>query len=94
MSSVMTQEPMSPVRRQEVDAVSPVGSLASAFWEEPRQPCIPTPDEIRVLAYHKWVAAGCPPGDGVNFWLEAEQELIHQLQLGHVSAEHESCRSM
>jgi hypothetical protein len=30
---------------------------------------------IRILAYQKWEAAGCPDGDGVNFWLEAEREL-------------------
>ena len=34
-------------------------------------------EEVRLRAYQKWQAAGCPPGDGVNFWLEAEQEL-HQ----------------
>jgi hypothetical protein len=33
------------------------------------------PDEgIRTRAYYKWVEAGCPPGDGVQFWLEAESE--------------------
>lgn len=32
---------------------------------------------IRVRAYHKWEAAGRPPGDGVNFWLEAEREVLH-----------------
>jgi hypothetical protein len=26
-------------------------------------------------AYLKWEAAGKPPGDGVNFWLQAEREL-------------------
>jgi len=31
-------------------------------------------EKIRNLAYQKWVAAGCPPGDGVPFWLEAERE--------------------
>lgn len=30
---------------------------------------------IRELAYLKWERAGCPPGDGVNFWCEAEAEL-------------------
>ena len=30
---------------------------------------------VRDLAYLKWEAAGCPEGDGVVFWLEAEQEL-------------------
>ncbi|MGE5195215.1 MAG: DUF2934 domain-containing protein [Deltaproteobacteria bacterium] len=32
-------------------------------------------DAVRVSAYFKWVAAGRPEGDGVNFWLEAEREL-------------------
>lgn len=31
-------------------------------------------EKIRDLAYQKWLAAGCPPGDGVRFWLEAECE--------------------
>lgn len=35
----------------------------------------PTDDEVRVAAYHKWVAAGCPPGDDMRFWFEAEREL-------------------
>ena len=32
-------------------------------------------EKIRELAYLKWERAGYPPGDGVNFWLEAEAEL-------------------
>lgn len=31
---------------------------------------------IRELAYLKWEQAGSPPGNGVFFWLEAEQELL------------------
>ena len=31
---------------------------------------------VRGRAYQKWEAAGKPNGDGVNFWLEAEQELL------------------
>lgn len=31
-------------------------------------------DAIRLSAYQKWERAGKPPGDGVQFWLEAEQE--------------------
>jgi hypothetical protein len=34
-------------------------------------------DDIRLCAYRKWECAGKPSGDGVRFWLEAEQELIH-----------------
>jgi hypothetical protein len=32
---------------------------------------------VRHLAYAKWEAAGRPSGDGVRFWVEAEQELLH-----------------
>jgi hypothetical protein len=33
-------------------------------------------DDIRLCAYQKWETAGKPNGDGVQFWLEAEQELV------------------
>ena len=33
-------------------------------------------DDIRLRAYRKWESAGKPTGDGVQFWLEAEQELM------------------
>ncbi|HEY3969520.1 MAG TPA: DUF2934 domain-containing protein [Planctomycetaceae bacterium] len=33
-------------------------------------------DTIRHRAYLKWVTRGMPEGDGVDFWLEAEQELL------------------
>ena len=32
-------------------------------------------DEIRQCAFLLWEAAGQPPGDGVNFWYEAERRL-------------------
>lgn len=32
-------------------------------------------DEIRLLAHRKWEAAGCPAGDGFDFWLDAEREV-------------------
>lgn len=32
-------------------------------------------EDIRLCAYQKWEAVGKPTGDGVQFWLEAEQEL-------------------
>ena len=31
-------------------------------------------DTVRLSAYQKWENAGRPSGDGVKFWLEAEQE--------------------
>jgi hypothetical protein len=33
-------------------------------------------ETIRLCAYRKWESAGKPTGDGIQFWLEAEQELI------------------
>ncbi len=38
----------------------------------------PSADQIRQLAYHKWEAAGSPPGDGIAFWLAAERELTER----------------
>lgn len=34
-------------------------------------------EAIRLCAFGKWEAAGKPGGDGVKFWLEAEQESSH-----------------
>jgi hypothetical protein len=31
-------------------------------------------EQLRELAYLKWEKAGRPPGDGVQFWLQAEAE--------------------
>lgn len=39
-------------------------------------------DAVRLLAHGKWEAAGCPAGDGVDFWLEAEREVNAELS-GH-----------
>jgi len=33
-------------------------------------------EELRRLAYQKWQAAGKPSSDGMQFWLEAERELL------------------
>jgi hypothetical protein len=42
-------------------------------------------EDIQNLAYHKWQAAGRPGGDGVHFWLKAEQELAeHELARGAI----------
>jgi hypothetical protein len=55
--------------------------------ESKMQPALPTghkgrkdllisAEDIRLCAYRKWESAGKPSGDGVQFWLEAEHELI------------------
>jgi hypothetical protein len=33
---------------------------------------------IRDRAYEKWSASGAPLGDCIQFWLEAEQELLSE----------------
>lgn len=40
-------------------------------------------DAIRELAYTKWQQAGSPPGDGREFWLEAEQEVLELERASH-----------
>lgn len=35
-------------------------------------------DKVRERAYLKWEAAGSPSGDGVQFWLEAEEEVAKE----------------
>ncbi|MCE9567948.1 MAG: DUF2934 domain-containing protein [Planctomycetes bacterium] len=35
-------------------------------------------DEVRLCAYRKWESAGRPNGDGIEFWLKAEQELVSE----------------
>ncbi|MBS1985895.1 MAG: DUF2934 domain-containing protein [Bdellovibrionales bacterium] len=35
------------------------------------------PAAVREHAYYKWEAAGCPCGNDIEFWLEAEAELRH-----------------
>jgi hypothetical protein len=57
------QKPPQPVVISDGD-VKPVNDAASAE------------DSVRISAYLKWEAAGRPQGDGVNFWLEAERELL------------------
>jgi len=43
-------------------------------------------DDIRMRAYLRWEAAGRPSGDGVRFWLEAEQELRQAKVTGQTPA--------
>lgn len=39
-------------------------------------PLVDCEEAIRSLAYHKWIEAGCPDGDGVDHWLEAERQVL------------------
>lgn len=42
-------------------------------------------EKIRELAYTKWEAAGCPCGDGVEFWLAAEAEPLGDVCSGETA---------
>jgi len=33
-------------------------------------------EDIRLCAYRKWESAGKPTGNGIQFWLQAERELV------------------
>lgn len=39
-------------------------------------------EAIRLRAFQKWEAAGKPQGNGVQFWLEAEQQLLLPKEIG------------
>ncbi len=48
--------------------------------EPPTAPTSAVSEErIRERAYHCWEEAGCPTGDGVEFWLKAEAELARMV---------------
>ena len=49
----------------------PVNGTATAVTSQPAQQ-MPAED-VREYAYLLWEAAGQPPGDGVQFWYEAER---------------------
>ncbi len=39
-------------------------------------------DQIGVRAYFKWLQAGQPQGNDSQFWLEAEREILEEMQTG------------
>lgn len=52
----------------------------TAVEKQPSSPPAVCCDTIREAAYYKWEAAGCPCGDGIEFWLQAEAELAAETQ--------------
>jgi hypothetical protein len=45
-------------------------------------------DDIALLAYQKWEAQGRPSGKEMEFWLEAEQQLVLSDKTKAKAAEH------
>ena len=53
----------------------PKKTKSSGADQQPREVPAICGEKIREAAYFRWEAAGCPNGDGVEFWLAAEAEL-------------------
>ncbi len=70
-----TTIPPSTSRRTKAEPAAAKSSATPANHLMPQSVALPSEDAIRHCAYLKWEAAGRPGGDGVSFWLEAEQEL-------------------
>ena len=49
-------------------------------------------ENVHELAYLKWEAAGCPPGDGQEFWLQAEAEINAKAKVKKTSDEEQPKR--
>ena len=58
---------------QERATVEAVGERPDARMQSREQ----QDEAIKKLAYSKWEEAGCPAGDGVEFWLAAEKEVLN-----------------
>jgi len=65
-----------PAHPAQARPVAPSRTTAPAVETNHRTPVV-SADDIRLTAYRKWADAGMPAGDGVQFWLEAEHELMH-----------------
>lgn len=51
-----------------------LNTLKNIFAENSEIPALDE-QQVRELAYHLWEEAGRPEGDGVEFWLKAENAL-------------------
>jgi len=48
--------------------------------QESIQPPRPSRDDIAALAYQMWERNGRPPGQDIEFWLQAEQTLLSSVK--------------
>lgn len=58
-------------------ATTPAQTPVSTCEMKDKTPAV-SADEVRLCAYRKWESAGRPNGDGIEFWLKAEQELVSE----------------
>ncbi len=57
---------------------------ASTPGRQDRNGKSPSEELVRLHAYQRWEAAGRPAGDGVRFWLEAEQEFLQPIRANEI----------
>jgi hypothetical protein len=54
----------------------PKPAFSPVHESQAQKPKVACEEMTRLRAYQKWEAARKPPGSGVQFWLDAEQELL------------------
>jgi Protein of unknown function (DUF2934) len=67
---------MNKYHRRTETAAQPASAKSHSESEQVQKGKAKSQEDVRGYAYQKWEAAGRPNGDGVNFWLEAEQEVL------------------
>ena len=67
--------PRSPAPTPASARTNPADAASATRLQPSRPEGVPQEDAIRARAYALWQQAGEPDGDGVEFWLRAEQEL-------------------
>ena len=72
----MTQHHHKVASLEHSDSAKPTTSTKASIVTSDDPGKLASDQDIRLCAYQKWEAAGKPTGDGVQFWLEAEQELV------------------
>ena len=54
----------------------PKTTFSPVHESQAQRPKVAGEETTRLRAYEKWEAAGMPQGNEVQFWLDAEQELL------------------
>lgn len=66
---------MSAVRRKNTQIGSTRKTMGAAKPSAARKPFSPNPTDIAMRAYYIWQSKGCPTGQELENWLEAEAQL-------------------
>jgi len=59
------------------DSSAPLVNTSDKAPNAPMVAQLVNADDVRLCAYQKWEKAGKPTGDGIQFWLDAELEVVH-----------------